>query len=108
RNIRTSETKRLRRSQSDTATSELRQSFKDCGSETVRLRQCSPTLRQRSQTHWERRNSWMAFGRNTRDLGSFGEETDEITTLHQTQRRKGHTDPGDGVTTSCDGVRMSK
>ncbi|GJX98603.1 putative reverse transcriptase domain-containing protein [Tanacetum coccineum] len=32
--------------------------------------------------------TWMAFGGNTRDLGSFGEETDEITTLHQSQSRK--------------------
>ncbi|GKC09730.1 hypothetical protein Tco_1001340 [Tanacetum coccineum] len=30
----------------------------------------------------------MVFGGNTRDLGSFGEETDEITTLHQSQRKK--------------------
>ncbi|GJS68316.1 hypothetical protein Tco_0682881 [Tanacetum coccineum] len=27
--------------------------------------------------------TWMAFGGNTRDLGSFREETDEITDLHQ-------------------------
>ncbi|GKD90497.1 reverse transcriptase domain-containing protein [Tanacetum coccineum] len=27
--------------------------------------------------------TWMEFGGNTRDLGSFGEETDKITTLHQ-------------------------
>ncbi|GJV48058.1 hypothetical protein Tco_1438270 [Tanacetum coccineum] len=27
--------------------------------------------------------TWMTFGGNTRDLGSFGEETDKITTLHQ-------------------------
>ncbi|GJR67542.1 hypothetical protein Tco_0013607 [Tanacetum coccineum] len=26
---------------------------------------------------------WKAFGRNTRDLGSFGEETDKNTDLHQ-------------------------
>ncbi|GJY85718.1 hypothetical protein Tco_0499744 [Tanacetum coccineum] len=26
---------------------------------------------------------WKAFGRNTRDLGSFGEETDKTTDLHQ-------------------------
>nr|GEX85375.1 hypothetical protein [Tanacetum cinerariifolium] len=26
---------------------------------------------------------WMAFGGNTRDLGSIGEETDKTTTLHQ-------------------------
>ncbi|GJV23577.1 DNA/RNA polymerases superfamily protein [Tanacetum coccineum] len=29
-------------------------------------------------------STWMAFGGNTRDLGSFGEETDKITTPHQT------------------------
>ncbi|GKB78891.1 hypothetical protein Tco_0945786 [Tanacetum coccineum] len=28
-------------------------------------------------------STWMAFGGNTRDLGSFGEETDKTTTLHQ-------------------------
>ncbi|GKA04107.1 hypothetical protein Tco_0676888 [Tanacetum coccineum] len=28
-------------------------------------------------------STWMTFGGNTRDLGSFGEETDEITDLHQ-------------------------
>ncbi|GJT24206.1 hypothetical protein Tco_0894143, partial [Tanacetum coccineum] len=28
-------------------------------------------------------STWMTFGGNTRDLGSFGEETDEITNLHQ-------------------------
>ncbi|GKC84935.1 hypothetical protein Tco_1140652, partial [Tanacetum coccineum] len=57
-------------------------------------------------------SSWMAFGGNTRDLGSFGEETDKITDLHQfheevffTERRDGvagikrrrHDPSGDGV-----------
>ncbi|GKE63115.1 hypothetical protein Tco_1513482, partial [Tanacetum coccineum] len=28
-------------------------------------------------------STWMAFGGNTCDLGSFGEETDKITDLHQ-------------------------
>ncbi|GKA43483.1 hypothetical protein Tco_0736207 [Tanacetum coccineum] len=28
-------------------------------------------------------STWMAFRGNTRDLGSFGEETDKTTTLHQ-------------------------
>ncbi|GJQ96998.1 hypothetical protein Tco_0008137 [Tanacetum coccineum] len=32
-------------------------------------------------------STWMAFGGNTRDLGSFGEETDEITDLHQDSPR---------------------
>ncbi|GJX85956.1 hypothetical protein Tco_0336730 [Tanacetum coccineum] len=32
--------------------------------------------------------TWMAFGGNTLDLGLFGEEMDEITTLHQSRRRK--------------------
>ncbi|GJR65850.1 RNA-directed DNA polymerase, eukaryota, reverse transcriptase zinc-binding domain protein [Tanacetum coccineum] len=30
-----------------------------------------------------RENSYLAFGGNTRDLGSFGEETDDTTDLHQ-------------------------
>nr|GEW31516.1 hypothetical protein [Tanacetum cinerariifolium] len=41
---------------------------------------------------------WMAFGRNTRDLGSFGEETDEITGLHQILEEVLLTERGDGVT----------
>ncbi|GJZ34350.1 ribonuclease H-like domain-containing protein [Tanacetum coccineum] len=32
-------------------------------------------------------STWMTFGGNTRDLGSFGEETDEITDLHQDSPR---------------------
>ncbi|GJX10347.1 hypothetical protein Tco_0200206 [Tanacetum coccineum] len=31
----------------------------------------------------ELKDIWMAFGGNTRDLGSIGEETDKTTTLHQ-------------------------
>ncbi|GJR67785.1 hypothetical protein Tco_0013850 [Tanacetum coccineum] len=50
----------------------------------------------------------MAFGGNTRDLGSIGEEMNTITTLHQSRRRKGHTDPRDGVTIPCGDVRTSK
>nr|GEW51174.1 RNA-directed DNA polymerase, eukaryota [Tanacetum cinerariifolium] len=41
--------------------------------------------------------TWIAFGGNTRDLGSFGEETDKITTLHQESRRIVQTTRGDGV-----------
>ncbi|GJR13915.1 hypothetical protein Tco_0796567, partial [Tanacetum coccineum] len=40
----------------------------------------------------------MAFGRNTRDLGSFREETDEITDLHQILEEVLHTERGDGIT----------
>ncbi|GKA44871.1 hypothetical protein Tco_0737667 [Tanacetum coccineum] len=39
----------------------------------------------------------MAFGGNTRDLGSFGEETDEITDLHQIHEEILFSDRGDGV-----------
>ncbi|GKA47434.1 hypothetical protein Tco_0740317 [Tanacetum coccineum] len=39
----------------------------------------------------------MAFGGNTRDLGSFGEETDEITDLHQILEEILLTERGDGV-----------
>nr|GEU45862.1 hypothetical protein [Tanacetum cinerariifolium] len=38
-------------------------------------------------------HTWLAFGRNTLELDLFREETDECTTLHQSRRRKGHTDP---------------
>ncbi|GJZ34054.1 hypothetical protein Tco_0579490 [Tanacetum coccineum] len=33
-------------------------------------------------------STWMDFGGNMRDLGSFGEKTYEISTLHQSQRKK--------------------
>ncbi|GJS71143.1 hypothetical protein Tco_0703984 [Tanacetum coccineum] len=57
--------------------------------------------------------TWMAFGGNTRDLGSFGEETDEITDLHQILEKILLTELGDGVTSikrrhrdpSSDGAR---
>ncbi|GKC21151.1 hypothetical protein Tco_1023301 [Tanacetum coccineum] len=42
--------------------------------------------------------TWMAFGGNTRDLGSFGEETYEITDLHQILEEVLITERGDGVT----------
>ncbi|GJY55892.1 hypothetical protein Tco_0455007 [Tanacetum coccineum] len=43
-------------------------------------------------------STWMAFGGNTRDLGSFREETDEITYLHQILKEVLLTARGDGVT----------
>ncbi|GJS60973.1 putative reverse transcriptase domain-containing protein [Tanacetum coccineum] len=48
-------------------------------------------------------STWMAFGGNTRDLGSFGEETNKTTTLHQILKEVMHTECGDGVTSllSC-------
>nr|GEX67113.1 hypothetical protein [Tanacetum cinerariifolium] len=42
-------------------------------------------------------STWMAFGGNTRNLGSFGEETDEITDLHQILEEVLLTTHGDGV-----------
>nr|GEU40897.1 reverse transcriptase domain-containing protein [Tanacetum cinerariifolium] len=42
-------------------------------------------------------STWMAFGGNTRDLGSFGEETDKITDLHQIHEKVLLTERGDGV-----------
>ncbi|GJX24501.1 hypothetical protein Tco_0228946 [Tanacetum coccineum] len=42
-------------------------------------------------------STWMAFGGNTRDLGSFREETDEITDLHQILEDMLLTERGDGV-----------
>ncbi|GKB03140.1 putative reverse transcriptase domain-containing protein [Tanacetum coccineum] len=58
-------------------------------------------------------STWMAFGGNTRDLDSFGEETDKITDLHQILEEVLLTEHGDGVTAikrrrrdpSSDGVR---
>nr|GEV49305.1 hypothetical protein [Tanacetum cinerariifolium] len=47
-------------------------------------------------------STWMAFGGNTHDLGSFWEEIDEIATLHQSRRRKSHTVAEDGITIPCD------
>ncbi|GKF79947.1 hypothetical protein Tco_0235515 [Tanacetum coccineum] len=43
-------------------------------------------------------STWMVFGGNTRDLGSFREETDEITDLHQILEEVLLTGRGDGVT----------
>ncbi|GJV30126.1 hypothetical protein Tco_1386574 [Tanacetum coccineum] len=42
-------------------------------------------------------STWMAFGGNTRNLGSLGEETDEITDLHQILEEMLLTERGDGV-----------
>ncbi|GKE69015.1 hypothetical protein Tco_1527087 [Tanacetum coccineum] len=55
----------------------------------------------------------MAFEGNTRDLGSFGEETDKITDLHQIHEEVLFTERGDGIAgirrcrrdPSSDGVR---
>ncbi|GJU97475.1 hypothetical protein Tco_1326746 [Tanacetum coccineum] len=60
-------------------------------------------------------STWMTFGENTRDLGSFKEETDKTTTLHQEPCIIIYSEPGDGVATikrRChdihgDGVRDS-
>ncbi|GJW41533.1 hypothetical protein Tco_0067378 [Tanacetum coccineum] len=41
-------------------------------------------------------STWMAFEGNTCDLGSFGEETDEITDLHQILEEVLLTERGDG------------
>ncbi|GJU79962.1 hypothetical protein Tco_1282327, partial [Tanacetum coccineum] len=42
-------------------------------------------------------STWMEFGGNTRNFGSFGEETDEITDLHQILEEVLLTKRGDGV-----------
>ncbi|GKD29274.1 hypothetical protein Tco_1240052 [Tanacetum coccineum] len=41
--------------------------------------------------------TWMEFGGNTRDLGSFGEEMNKITDLHQIQEEVLFIEGGDGV-----------
>ncbi|GJS80407.1 hypothetical protein Tco_0730288 [Tanacetum coccineum] len=43
-------------------------------------------------------STWMTFGGNTRDLGSLGEETDEITDLHQILEEVLLIERGDDVT----------
>ncbi|GKF82075.1 hypothetical protein Tco_0243731, partial [Tanacetum coccineum] len=45
-------------------------------------------------------STWMAFGGNTRDLGSFGEETDKIINLHQDSPRIMFSERGDDVTST--------
>ncbi|GJT52840.1 hypothetical protein Tco_0978997 [Tanacetum coccineum] len=58
-------------------------------------------------------STWMTFGGNTRDLGSFGEETNKITDLHQIHEEVLFIERGDGVAgikrrrrdLSSDGVR---
>ncbi|GJS92476.1 integrase, catalytic region, zinc finger, CCHC-type containing protein [Tanacetum coccineum] len=58
-------------------------------------------------------STWMAFGGNTRDLGSFGEETDKITDLHQNLKEVLLIERGDDIAgikrhrrdPSSDGVR---
>ncbi|GJU11057.1 hypothetical protein Tco_1133453 [Tanacetum coccineum] len=58
-------------------------------------------------------STWMAFGGNIRDLGSFGEETDKITDLHQIYEEVLFTKRRDGIAgikrhrrdLSSDGVR---
>ncbi|GJW59608.1 MAK10-like protein [Tanacetum coccineum] len=42
-------------------------------------------------------NTWMTFGGNTRDLSSFGEETDKITDLHQIHKEVLFTERRDDV-----------
>ncbi|GKG50661.1 hypothetical protein Tco_0538785, partial [Tanacetum coccineum] len=58
-------------------------------------------------------STWMAFGGNTRDLGSFEEETDKITDLYQFHKEVLLIERRDGVAgikgrrrdLSSDGVR---
>ncbi|GJS82818.1 hypothetical protein Tco_0749359 [Tanacetum coccineum] len=58
-------------------------------------------------------STWMAFRGNTRDLCSFGEETDDTTDLHQIHEEILFSERGDDVTgikrhrrdPSSDGVR---
>ncbi|GKC31104.1 hypothetical protein Tco_1038398 [Tanacetum coccineum] len=41
--------------------------------------------------------TWMTFGGNARELGSFGEETDKIMNLRQIHEEILFTEHGDGV-----------
>ncbi|GJR54346.1 hypothetical protein Tco_1404867 [Tanacetum coccineum] len=42
-------------------------------------------------------STWMTFRENTRDLGSFREETNEITNLHQIHEEILFSERGEGV-----------
>ncbi|GKA48666.1 hypothetical protein Tco_0741624 [Tanacetum coccineum] len=42
-------------------------------------------------------STWMTFGGNTSDLGSFGEESDKITDLHQIHEEVLFSERGDGI-----------
>ncbi|GKD12285.1 hypothetical protein Tco_1196692 [Tanacetum coccineum] len=42
-------------------------------------------------------STWMTFEGNTRDLGTFGEETEEITNLHQIYEEILFSERGDGI-----------
>ncbi|GJU99166.1 hypothetical protein Tco_1328437 [Tanacetum coccineum] len=46
---------------------------------------------------WYVFSTWMTFEGNTRDFGSFEEETDKITDLHQFHKEVLLTERGDGV-----------
>nr|GEV45953.1 hypothetical protein [Tanacetum cinerariifolium] len=50
-----------------------------------------------SQGDWQVFSTWMAFEGNTCDLGSFREETDKITDLHQFHEEVLLTESRDGV-----------
>ncbi|GKA73968.1 hypothetical protein Tco_0780270 [Tanacetum coccineum] len=83
------------------------------GEEFTKTLQSIPTTRKLSETESRKAHlledkqipsvevfsTWMAFGGNIRDLGSFGEETDKITDLHQEtdKKRTIYVVAGDGV-----------
>ncbi|GJT49612.1 MAK10-like protein [Tanacetum coccineum] len=75
----------------------------DVGIKTSRLQQCRKVhLLEDKQipsvgVFDEVFSTWMTFGGNTRDLGSFGEETDKITDLHQIHEEVLFIERGDGV-----------
>ncbi|GKD67034.1 hypothetical protein Tco_1309142 [Tanacetum coccineum] len=77
------------------------------------LNELANNKRKRTSDLKDHSSTWMAFGGNTRDLGSFGEETDEITDLHQILKEVLLTARGDSITgitrrrhdPSGDGVR---
>ncbi|GJY99583.1 MAK10-like protein [Tanacetum coccineum] len=56
-----------------------------------------PNIKAEKEEKNEVFSTWMEFGGNTHDLSSFGEETDEITNLHQILEEVLHTERGDGV-----------
>ncbi|GJV77363.1 hypothetical protein Tco_1508947 [Tanacetum coccineum] len=52
----------------------------------------------KSSPNWHVFSTWMTFGGKTRNLGSSGEEMDEITDLHQIHEEILFSERGDDIT----------
>ncbi|GJW19593.1 hypothetical protein Tco_0027029 [Tanacetum coccineum] len=98
------------------ANASLTHELKECKSV---LEETNQTLRESNKTpdgylvalhdnEVELANIWMAFGGNTCDLGSDGEETDKTTNSTPKSLEEFHTVPGDGIAKTYDDIRLNK